>query len=164
MRKKLLLPVLVLPLVWMVSGNALAAETFYRYETEKSIAYTDKLENVPERYRESAVPVLAEDLFSYSRTTIAENHPPTPRPGRLDAIDASQAPPRAAAAPARQPIVVYDQTGVTVMADGEDPDNEGPVRVERNVYRWEEGSLYQYTVVRRGERVLAEIREGNGIF
>ena len=50
------------------------------------------------------------------------------------------------------------------MADGNDPDGEGPIRVERNVYRWEEGSLYQYTVIRRGERVLAEIREGNGIF
>lgn len=164
MRKMMMLPVLVFQIAWLAPGSA-EATTFYRYQTERSVAFTDKLENVPERYRESAVPVLAEDLSSYEKTTIAEDHPPTPRPGRLDAIDAEQAAPRTAVrAPAPAPFVVYDTTGVTIMADGNDPDGQGPIRVERNVYRWEEGSLYQYTVIRRGERVLAEIREGNGIF
>ena len=165
MRKRMMLPVFVFSVAWLAVGAA-AATTYYRYETERSVAFTDKLENVPERYRESAVPMLAGDIASYERTTIAEDHPPRPRPGRLDAIDASQAAPRAAAAP-RTPIIVYDDTGVTIMAergDPEDPDSNVPIRVEKDVFRFEEGTIWKYTIVRRGDRVLAEIREGNGIF
>ena len=144
---------LLLVAIGMGAASPAAAGTWYRYETERSVAFTDQLENVPSRYRDTAVAIESQTLFDYERATVTEAAtPPAPRPVE----DATSDRGGAVLLPATESVSIDVGGGVSIQAS--DVGDE-PILVERNVPRFVDGELWYYTVVRRGDRVLAETRE-----
>ncbi len=137
------------------------ARSYYRFETESgSVAFTDELARVPARYRDDAQAVLPRSLMDYERTTISER-------GASSAARVVPLQPRDPA-PAQQPSAIPLEVLVPPMISvraGPDVnidvpmDAAEPIRIDRHVWRWEDGRLYRFTVIRRGDQVLAEIRD-----
>ena len=149
MRKTMMLPVLVFQIAWLAPGSA-EATTFYRYQTERSVAFTDKLENVPERYRDSIEEVEPASIHDYSRATHTE---------RLadPMVRSTPEEPRAAPAPAVSTVTLEVGPGVFVDV----PTGEGtePVTVHKGWTRDDSEQVYPYTIVKQGERVILDLRD-----
>ena len=137
---------LLLAAFGIAAASPAAAGSWYRYETERSVAFTDDLENVPSRYRDTAVAIESQALFDYERATLTEPAtPPAARPVE-DAV----------VLPTGESVSIDIGGGVSIHAS--DAGDE-PILVERNIPRFVDGELWYYTIVRRGDRVLAETRE-----
>ena len=149
---------LLLAAIGIAAASPAAAGTHYRYETERSVAFTDKLENVPSRYRDTAVAIESQSIFDYERTTVSEQtSPPAPRP--IEGAIAGVTPrPQAVASVITVPDTVSVDIGGGVSIHASNAEDE-PILVERNVPRFVDGHLWYYTIVRRGDKVLAETRE-----
>jgi hypothetical protein len=130
-----------------------ATAEYYRYETENgSVAFTDDPEQIPTRYRDSAVPLAEQSLHDYERTTRVE-----PDARRQAAPETDRA---------IQPQVEAPAETVTLSA-GEGmnfdvPANSvEPIRIEKRIMRpHPDGKgTAEYTIVRQGDRVLMEVVE-----
>jgi hypothetical protein len=145
---------LVLTLVWIaavlpVTGNA-AETVYYRYFTEKSVAYTDDLENVPERYRDSVEEVEPTSIHDYSRATHTERiADPMVRP----------APEKPEAAPAPGVSTVTIEVGPGVFVDVPTGEGTEPVTVHKGWTRDDSEQVYPYTIVKQGDRILLDLRD-----
>lgn len=132
------------------------ADTIYRYETESgSIAFTDDRERVPKLYRDGARAIEAESLFDYERTTIAQAGARRAAAPAAALVE-EEAPPVAALT--RADLIALDLAPGVRIEVSEGPTAE-PIRVDHEVLRWDEGRLWRFTIIRRGDEVLAEIRE-----
>ena len=153
---------LLLAAIGIAAASPAAAGTYYRYETERSVAFTDKLENVPSRYRDTAVAIESQTLLDYERTTVSEQAtPPAPRP--VEGAIAGVTPrPQALASVIAVPDTVSVEIGGGVSISTDEAHDE-PLRVEHDVFRWEDGRYTRFTIIRRGDKILAEIRESSGI-
>jgi hypothetical protein len=148
---------LLLAAIGIAAASPAAAGTYYRYETERSVAFTDKLDNVPSRYRDTAVAIESETIFDYERATVSEQlSPPAPRPleGAIAGVRSGDH--GAVVRPAPEPVSV--DVGGGIRVDVSDTQDE-PIIVERNIPRFVDGELWFYTIVSRGDKVLAETRE-----
>ena len=138
---------------------AAARADVFAYEQDNGTkAFTDKLERVPAKYKAKVQRRADPKLFEYSRTTIIPAKPaakkaaPAVAPAPVafasgDSLAIQQATPRQA--------LIEVTPGLSIPVDLED---EAPVRVERK-YRWIGGRYAPITIVRQGERVLAEIEQ-----
>ena len=136
-----------------------AGAEYYRYETDNgSLAFTDDPEQIPARYRDSAVAVPEQSLHDWNRTTHVEPAPALPpraakaSPQRLRQV-------KSEAAPARDVVTLNGidgdiDVGVDVTARSDEP-----IIVEKRVMRSDGIGTVEYTIVRQGDRVLMEIRE-----
>ncbi len=140
----------------LVSAGVAVADTYYRYETETAVTFTDDLERIPVRYRDSARMFEAKSLFDYERATVAEKGatriaPAAPMVG-LGALELPD--PEGSAL---ETITVDLGGGVSV--DVPVGANDEPIRVEHSWdYRERDGTiaLYPVTQVKQGDRVLLE--------
>ncbi len=131
-----------------------AASTYYRYETENgSIAFTDDRETIPERYQKGARMIVGQSLFDYERTTISDRAATrpegVPHPGTVELA------PEEVAALGIPTISVEVAPGVFVEVPVDQTGSEEPINVEQGWVQ-RDGTLYPYTVVKRGDEVLLE--------
>ncbi len=140
-----------LVLLALMSAGVAVADTYYRYETETAVAFTDDPERIPMRYRDSVRMLEAKSLFDYGRTTIIE-------PRR----DVAAAPPRALLEPPRRAADAQSPTVSLEVAPGifmQVPvGGEDPVKVTKGWVQ-KDGTLRPYLKVGQGDKVLLEMRE-----
>ena len=135
------------------------AGTYYRYTTDSgSTAFADKLDRVPERYRDKAEEVPAQSILDYQRTTIAE---PRKRPEQPTAHEYSyEVPGQQRSAPSSPSttggITIELQPGVRVTVP-EDANAE-PLRVHRRYY-WDGINEFSRTQITRDGQVLVDMTE-----
>ncbi len=157
-------PLVLLALSLAVPAQAMRA---FHWETDTgTLAYTDTKERIPARYADRAHVIEVPTLQDYARLTVSQ---PSPRAlGQPSAaavpapLAAEAAQPTVVAAPVMAtPQAIYVDAGngllLPVPTAGLDP--SAPIRVEKRVYRWEDGLAYPFTIVKQGDRVLVEIRE-----
>jgi hypothetical protein len=155
------------PLVLLAVSVALPAQAMraYRWETDTgALAYTDAKDRIPARYADRAELIEVPALQDYARLTVSQRSLPAPGLASAAAVPAAlaAAPIGAiAAAPATAaPQTIYIQTGGLLLpVSTAELDPSEPIRVEKRVYRWEDGLAYPFTIVKQGGRVLVEIRE-----
>ena len=137
------------------------AQNYYRYRTDSgSVAFTDDLDQIPARYRDSAEAVQPAPLPDYSRTTVSE-----PGAGLATTVtslpDLEELTRQTAREPVkRRPVTLTGGMLSLGIADGVELgvpiDGDELITVRREL-RWEDGKLLQLTIVRRGEKMIAEI-------
>ena len=149
---------ILLVAVTLLAPAIVLAGTYYRYTTDSgSTAFADKLDRVPERYRDSATEVPAQSIFDYPRTTVTEKPAPTP--------EAAQPAPTAQpviqlpgypGATADSGIVLELQPGIRVRVPEQDDDK--PLRVHRRFYNDGIGDFTRTQITHDG-KVLVELTE-----
>lgn len=132
------------------------AETYYRYETDSgSIAFTDERERIPTRYRESVTDVPASSLFDYAHTTLSESGASAVAPPKELPTGAALEPGEVGLQgelPERLALEIGDGVSLSIPTDPSER-----ITVTRDVLRWEDGLLRRYTIIKRGDRIIAEI-------
>jgi len=145
-----------LALMWAAPGAASAE--YWAYTTDSGTrAYTDDRDAIPERYRTEAVRESNVPLSDYQRSSTILRHPDM-RSLHDRRVELDAAAPGASGRQVRSPRGVSVDLGGGLEVEVADA-GDAPLRVERSVHRWEGGRLHSYTIVKQGDRVLAEIRD-----
>ena len=137
------------------------AGTYYRYTTDSgSTAFADKLDRVPERYRDKAEEIQSQSILDYPRTTIEERKERRPEKP-VNEEYSYEVPVQRQLAPGNQPsvgggITVELQPGVRVTVP-EEPNAE-PLRVHRRYY-WDGINEFSRTQITRDGQVLVDMTE-----
>ena len=152
------MPGLALGLGALMTAAPAAAGTYYRYTTESgSLAFTDELKRVPARYRDAVEEIEARDLRDYERTSVSEPGASTVAvESSLSSIEERERP--TSAEPPRRASSITLDSGEGVLIEVPASDEE-PVTVKHDILRWENGRLHRYTIIRRGGRLVAKIRQ-----
>jgi len=156
----------------LVVAPRVAAADYWKYTTESgSLAFTDDVKNVPEKYKASAERIPEARLDGYHRLTVVDSATSAPRTAGPRVV--SQPEP-VAQAPAAAPvastqaksdgaIVTLDVGGVKVDVNA---DSDEPIYVDREQYNDADGNLIDHngfmpptTIIRRGDKPLAYIDE-----
>jgi hypothetical protein len=149
----------------------IAGADYWRYETDSgSTAFTDDAKNIPAKYRDSAVKIAEESLFTYKRLSIVDPVKPA-TPSGVNAPNAAvpvfpwPAPVAAVApsAPQTSPRVSIDVEGVRIDVD---PNQDEPIYIDKRQYTNAEGDYIEHggymtptTIVRKGDKELVYIDE-----
>jgi hypothetical protein len=157
------------PVVLLALGLAFPAHAMlaFHWETDTgTLAYADEKDRVPARYADRAKLIDVPSLHDYARLTISER---SRLVAAAPAVPAAPAPEMEAlqggalrvgpAMVAPQTIFVQAGDGVLLPVPAAGLDPTLPIRVEKRVYRWEDGLAYPFTIVKQGDRILVEIRE-----
>ena len=138
-------------------------KTYYRYKTESgSIAFTDELKRVPERYRPGTERVPARSILDYDRTSVS-------RPGASTVAPPTVAAPGGGAAERAEPgdsdLSLELEPGVNLrVPSGALADEDEPIRIHRRHFVDQYGEQRQRTQVTKGDRVLVDITEDGTVY
>jgi hypothetical protein len=158
-------PVVLLAFCFAVPAQAMRA---FHWETDTgTLAYADAKDRVPSRYLDRAKLIDVPALRDYARLTISQHSLRAPGAAVAAAVPAAPAPEAPEiGTPLISPVIAAPQTilvqagnGVMIPVPAAGLDPTAPIRVEKRVYRWEDGLAYPFTIVKQGDRVLVEIRE-----
>jgi hypothetical protein len=148
-----------------------AAAEYWRYETDSgSTAFTDDAKNIPAKYRDSAVKIAEESLFTYKRLSVVEPVAPTPRSVASGAPAVPVFPWPAGSAPQATQEDNHPRDRVSVDVEGVrvdvDADGEEPIYIDKQQYTDLNGDYIDHngfmaptTIVRRGDKALLYIDE-----
>jgi hypothetical protein len=149
-----------------------AAADYWRYETDSgSTAFTDDAKNIPAKYRDSAVKIAEESLFTYKRLSLVDPIKPATPPSVANQAPAVPVFPWPAGSVAQAPEadrhprdrVSVDVEGVRVDVDADNSDE--PIYIDKQQYSDENGYIDRNgfmpptTIVRRGDKPLLYIDE-----
>lgn len=150
---------LVVGVVFLLfAGRAYAGTAVYSYTQDNgTLAFSDEYERVPARYRAHSDRHSNESLIDYPRHTLVQRYPEL-RSQNPEGVGEVRAP--GVTIHAQQPTMMVDagQGLLVPVAVGEEA---GKVEVSYS-YRWSNGRYTPFTVVRQGDRVLAEIERPSG--
>jgi hypothetical protein len=165
--------VLAAGLTLSLAGPALAAE-LYRWTTDDgTVAFTDDIKHIPERYRGVATKISTGSLRDYSRYTPDRTSPKSSELAlaeRLDRLRATNAALETQpTAPSLQPVQTVPQRDNPFVRVGPQGDpalevsasheSSGPLIIEQRRYRVEGGFVTRTdTVVRQGDQIIAIVK------
>jgi len=153
MRILVQLPVLLV----LVASPALAGDFFAYTQDNGTLAFSDDVARVPERYRPNVARRRSQALTEYARHTEVQRYP---KLVGASAEDAGQGRGASVVIEGQPPMMLVNAgQGLQVpVAIGEDV-----AKVEvRYAYRWSNGRYTPFTIVSQGDRVLAEIERPTG--
>ena len=131
-----------------------AGADYYRYETDNgSIAFTDDPERIPERYQDSAEPVVEKSIHDWSRTSRVE--PQAGKPERQVLRDATPEPKTR-----KSQVLTIDAGDLAVDVHTE---SHEPIKIEKGILRSDGRGTAEYTIVRQGDKILMEFKEPYGV-
>ena len=138
-----------------------ASADYYRYETENgSIAFTDDPERIPERYQDSAEPLVEKSVHDWDRTTRVE--PGASKQSRTALPHTAPEPTQRTPEPTqlRESVMTID-AGNGMKVDVPTKDSE-PITIEKDILKSDGQKTAKYTIVRQGDKILMEIKERYG--
>jgi hypothetical protein len=149
-----------LPVLLVLAASPALAGDFYSYEQDNgTLAFSDEYAKVPARYRPQVEKRSSQGLRAYPRHTEVQRYPNL-RGSNPEGVGELQ-----------NPTLVFENAQPTMLVNagqglqvpvaigmGED----APKVEVRYAYRWVNGRYTPFTIVRQGDRVLAEIERPGG--
>ena len=157
----------------LLAGPSLAAEV-YRWTTDDgTVAFTDDVRHIPERYRKVAKKISTGSLRNYARYTPDRSGTKSSETGLAEQVEQLRATNAALearlAAPSPQatqtasrrddPFVRVGPQGEPALEVPADRENSGPLVIEQRRYRMDGGFVTRTdTVVRQGDQIIAIVK------
>jgi hypothetical protein len=149
-----------LPVLLILAATPALAGDFFAYEQDNgTLAFSDEFAKVPARYRSNVERRSSQKLTAYSRHTEVQRYPNLrgSNPEGMGEV--------------RNPGIVFE-TAKPMMLVNAGQGLQVPVQIDagedapkvevRYAYRWVNGRYTPFTIVRQGDRVLAEIERPSG--